>query len=166
MTKSPEPPGYPRINYSNTRRKNKNGRVPLVVTYNSQLEELRKTAKKLHHTLHKDGRLTTIFPDPPLLCYRQPPNLRNFIIRSALSSDTQKGTYPCNVRSCKTCPHVRTTDRIQIPNTQQDYKIPGTFTCSTSDVVYLIRCSKYPVGGVYVVETRQKLKARMRSPHD
>ncbi|XP_066448156.1 enoyl-CoA hydratase domain-containing protein 3, mitochondrial isoform X2 [Eleutherodactylus coqui] len=38
-------------------------------------------AKKLHHTLHKDDRLKTIFPDPPLLCYRQPPNLRIFILQ-------------------------------------------------------------------------------------
>lgn len=56
-----------------------------------------------------------------------------------------------------------TTDKIRIPNTQQDYKIPGTFTCSTSNVVYLILCTKCPVRGLYVGETGQRLNARMRS---
>lgn len=89
----------PRNQLLQYKEREKTNRVPLVVTYNPQLEILRKTAKKLHHIIHKDDRLKTIFTDPPLLCYRQPANLRNIIIRSSLPSNTQGGTYPCNVRS-------------------------------------------------------------------
>ncbi|OCT74070.1 hypothetical protein XELAEV_18033035mg [Xenopus laevis] len=41
--------------------------VPLVVTYISQQRTLRKIARDLQGTLHKDERLKSIFPDPPLL---------------------------------------------------------------------------------------------------
>ncbi|CAJ0968523.1 unnamed protein product [Ranitomeya imitator] len=34
------------------------------------------------------------------------------------------GTFPCNQKKCKTCPFIMTTDKIKIPNSHQDYKIP------------------------------------------
>ncbi|XP_073406721.1 uncharacterized protein [Dendrobates tinctorius] len=143
--------------------KEENNRVPLVVTYNPNLEVLRGAARKLQPLLQKDARLKSIFPDPPLLCFRQPPNLRSIIVRSSLSSPTAAGTFPCNQKKCKTCPFIMTTDKIKIPNSHQDYTIPGTFTCITSNVVYLIICTKCPTGGLYVGETGQKLRTRMNA---
>ncbi|CAJ0941151.1 unnamed protein product [Ranitomeya imitator] len=105
--------------------KEENNRVPLVVTYNPNLEVLRGAARKLQPLLQKDARLQSIFPDPPLLCFRQPPNLRSIIVKSSLSSLTAAGTFPCNQKKCKTCPFITTTDQINIPNSHQDYKIPG-----------------------------------------
>ncbi|CAJ0966638.1 unnamed protein product [Ranitomeya imitator] len=60
------------------------------------------------------------------------------------------GTFPCNQKKFKTCPFIMTTDKIKIPNSHQNYKIPGTFSCVTSNVVYLIICTKCPTGGLYV----------------
>ncbi|CAJ0966893.1 unnamed protein product [Ranitomeya imitator] len=68
--------------------KEENNRVPLVVTYNPNLEVQRGAARKLQPLLQKDARLQSIFPDPPLLCLRQPPNLRSIIVKSSLSSPT------------------------------------------------------------------------------
>ncbi|OCT74320.1 hypothetical protein XELAEV_18033285mg [Xenopus laevis] len=94
-----------------------------------RLKALRKIARELQGTLEKDNRLHTIFPDPPLLAFRQPPNLRKLIIRSSLSGPMNNGTHPCGRKRCKTCPHILSADRVQIPGTIEEYYIHGHYTC-------------------------------------
>ncbi|OCT82144.1 hypothetical protein XELAEV_18024656mg [Xenopus laevis] len=65
----------PRTHLLQYKQKPEINRVPLVVTYNPQLRTLRKIARDLQGTLHKDERLKSIVPDPPLLAFRQPPYL-------------------------------------------------------------------------------------------
>ncbi|OCT80588.1 hypothetical protein XELAEV_18027402mg [Xenopus laevis] len=111
-------------------------RVPLVVTYNPQLRTLRKIARDLQGILHKDERLKSIFPDPPLLAFRQPPNLKSLITRSALLHPTKNGTYPCRKKQCKTCPHILTSEKIPILDTLEEYNIHGHYNYTSSNVVY------------------------------
>ncbi|OCT72086.1 hypothetical protein XELAEV_18035060mg, partial [Xenopus laevis] len=97
------------------KQKRDTDRVPLVTTYNPQLKALRKLARDSQGTLEKDNRLHTIFPDPPLLAFRQPPNLRKLLIRSSLSGPTNNGTHPCGRKRCKTCPHMhKVADRASL----------------------------------------------------
>ncbi|OCT97092.1 hypothetical protein XELAEV_18009315mg [Xenopus laevis] len=116
--------------------------------YNPRLKALRKIARELQGKLEKDNRLHIIFPDPPLLAFRQPPNLRKLIIRSSLSGD--HGTHPCGRKRCKTCPHILSADRVQIPDTIEEYYIHGHYTCSYSNLVYAITCTKCPTRGIYI----------------
>ncbi|OCT61056.1 hypothetical protein XELAEV_18047084mg [Xenopus laevis] len=142
------------------KQKRDTDRVPLVTTYNPQLKALRKIARELQGTLEKDNRQHTIFPDPPLLAFRQPPNLRKLLIRSSLSGPTNNGTHPCGRKRCKTCPHILSTDRVQIPGTIEEYYMHGHYTCSSSNVVYAITCTKCPTRGIYIGETGQSLRKR------
>ncbi|OCT85961.1 hypothetical protein XELAEV_18024132mg [Xenopus laevis] len=134
------------------KQKRETNRVPLVTTYNPQLKALRKVARELQVTLQKDKRLHTIFPDPPLLVFRQPPNLQKLIIRSSLSGPTNNGTHPCGRKRCKTCPHILSTDRVQIPGTIEEYYIHGHYTCSSSNVC--------PTRGIYIGETGKSFRKR------
>ncbi|OCT73156.1 hypothetical protein XELAEV_18036135mg [Xenopus laevis] len=111
-------------------------RVPLLVTYNPQLRTLRKVARDLQGTLHKDERLKGIFPDPPLPAFRQPPNLKALITRSALLYSTKNGTYPCGKKQFKTCPHIVISEKIPIPDTLEEYSIHCHNNCSSSNVVH------------------------------
>ncbi|OCT65980.1 hypothetical protein XELAEV_18042234mg [Xenopus laevis] len=126
-----------------------------VVTYNPQLRTLR--ARDLYGALHKDEWLKSIFPDPPLLAFRQPPNLKT---RSALWHSTKNGPYPCGIKQCKTCPHILISDKIPIPKTLDECSIRGHYNCSSSNVVHLIQCTKRITGGLYIGETVQSLRQR------
>ncbi|OCT57295.1 hypothetical protein XELAEV_18003671mg [Xenopus laevis] len=73
-----------RRNNSNTQRHTlglqiKDRKRPIVLTYNLQLNIIRKLARDLQPMLHTDTRLKEIFPELPLLSYRQPPNLRKMM---------------------------------------------------------------------------------------
>ncbi|KAG8454238.1 hypothetical protein GDO86_000760 [Hymenochirus boettgeri] len=75
---------------------------------------------------------------------------------------TQNGTSPCLQKKCETCKYIHTGDRIPIPGTQHRFEIKGTFSCKSSNVVYLILCSRCP-SGLYVGETGQTLRQKMNS---
>ncbi|OCT95332.1 hypothetical protein XELAEV_18013020mg, partial [Xenopus laevis] len=102
-------------------------------------------------------RLKQIFPELPLLSYRQPPNLRKIIVRSALPKTTKTGTFPCN--RCETCKCILCKDAI--PNTQKVNTILDHYSCASSNVVYVISCTWCSTGGIYIGETGQKLCTRM-----
>lgn len=58
-----------------------------------------------------------------------------------------------------------TEDKMEIPNTRQDCKIPGIFTCTIPNVLYLIVWTKCPTGGLYLGEIGQKLRTKMNPHH-
>ncbi|OCT88931.1 hypothetical protein XELAEV_18017563mg [Xenopus laevis] len=105
-------------------------RVPIVVTYNPQLNIIRKIARDLQPMLHTDTRLKQIFPEPPLFFYRQPPNLRKMIVRSDLPKTTKAGTFPCNSNRCETCKYILCKGQFAIPNTQKVYTILVHYSCA------------------------------------
>ncbi|OCT76316.1 hypothetical protein XELAEV_18031525mg [Xenopus laevis] len=60
-------------------------------------------------------RLKQMFPELPLLFYRQPPNPRKMIVRSALPKTTK-------------------ADQVAIPNKQKVYTILDHYSCASSNV--------------------------------
>ncbi|OCT87293.1 hypothetical protein XELAEV_18020991mg [Xenopus laevis] len=111
--------------------------------------------------LHTDTQLKQIFPALPLLFYRQPPNLKKMIVRSALPKTTKAGAFPCNSNRCETCKYILCKDQVAIPNTQKVDTILDQYSCAASNVVYMITCTRCYTGGIYIGETGQKLRTRM-----
>ncbi|OCT56293.1 hypothetical protein XELAEV_18000323mg [Xenopus laevis] len=62
----------PRSHLLQYKQKPEINQIPLVVTFNPQLKTPRKIARDLQGALHKDERLKSTFPDPPLPAFRLP----------------------------------------------------------------------------------------------
>eukprot|EP00061_Rhincodon_typus_P004541 g22841.t1 len=82
-------------------------RVPFIILYFPDTEKLHHVLCSLQHIIEDDEQLAKIFPTPPLLTFKQPPNLKFTIVRSKLPSlqdnidhDT---TQLCHGNLCKTC---------------------------------------------------------------
>ncbi|OCT93245.1 hypothetical protein XELAEV_18016311mg [Xenopus laevis] len=52
-------------------------------------------------------------------------------------------------------------DHVAIPNTQKVYTILDHYSCASSNVVYMIPCTRCSTGGIYIGETGQKLRTSM-----
>eukprot|EP00061_Rhincodon_typus_P002060 g16512.t1 len=83
-------------------------RVPFIVQYFPRTEKLRHAPRSLQHIIDDNEHLTKIFPTPPLLTFKQLPNLKQTIVRSKLPSSLQYNidhntTQPCHGNLCKTC---------------------------------------------------------------
>eukprot|EP00061_Rhincodon_typus_P007062 g28352.t1 len=81
-------------------------RVLFVVQYFPGVEKLHHVLRSLQHIFDDDEYLTTMFPTPPLLAFKQPPNLKQTIVRSNLPSLQNdighNTTQPCHGNLCNT----------------------------------------------------------------
>ena len=55
--------------------------VPLVITYHPALSRTSRTLKKHLNILHISNRLKAAIPDPPVVAFRGPHNLRDLLIK-------------------------------------------------------------------------------------
>ncbi|CAI9601367.1 unnamed protein product, partial [Staurois parvus] len=91
----------------------------------------------------------------PCLQLLQPPNLRNKLISRKLPSDqdvTNNGSKPCNKKRCKLCNQINPSKSVR--HSKGISNISGSYSCTSSNVVYLIQCRKCSKGS-YVGETGQ-----------
>jgi hypothetical protein len=64
--------------------KTKKDRVVLAITYHPKIPSVSSILSKHWRTLSKDQRAKEIFPLPPMVAYKQPPNLRNKLVHAKL----------------------------------------------------------------------------------
>ena len=119
------------------------------------------------HILQNDPALSDCFSEPPLIAYKKPQNIRDTLVRSKLCNKTTHkqsapGTQPCGKPSCKTCPFLDKTTRIKAR--KQTFTVQRSFTCSSTNIVYVIRCTR--CGMLYVGETKRTLQERVREHLD
>eukprot|EP00061_Rhincodon_typus_P016422 g44629.t1 len=85
-------------------------RVRFVIQHFSGVEKLRHVLLSLQHIIDDDEHLATFFPTPPLLAFKQPPNLKQTIVLSKLpslqDSIDHNTTQPCHGNFCKTCQNI------------------------------------------------------------
>ena len=150
----------PRVDCLKTKKKAlNNSRIPLVLTYHPHLSTIRSIVKRHHHLLQLSDKM--VIPDPPILAFRRPKNLRDLLVRAELTRPTPviPGNTPCGRPRCKTCPRLLQRDFFICRSTNKKIKIHCQATCKTSNLIYLIECKK--CGLQYVGETEQALHERM-----
>ena len=142
--------------------RNPTERVPLVTTYHPALTRLTHITRKHLPTLHTSEKLKKAIPNPRLIAFRRPRNLRDLLVHTSLRTPTpptDAGNYKCNTPRCKTC-HILSTSIIFKSNiTGRRHKVRAHITCKTSNLVYLISCKRCSIQ--YVGETENPLHIRM-----
>jgi hypothetical protein len=74
--------------------KKKNDRVILALKYHPKLPSVSKILQKHWKTMTRDMEAKDAFPKPPMVAYRQPPNLKSVLCRAKLPDrKTQKGSW-------------------------------------------------------------------------
>ena len=85
--------------------KSESDRTSLVFTYHPYLIPINKIAKNLQPLLNKDPHLNQIFSAPPLISYRQSPNLKLLLTSASLPNESFiTGTFPWKSPECHLYP--------------------------------------------------------------
>ena len=135
-------------------------RTPLVLTYHPYLRPINKIVKNLQPLLNKDPYLNQIFSTPPLISYRQPPNLKPVLTSASLPNEHFiTGTFPCNSPKCHLRSNINTNPTITGPN-GVPIKISGNFSCNSSNIIYAISCNLFSKA-IYIGETSNSIRQRM-----
>eukprot|EP00061_Rhincodon_typus_P003687 g20720.t1 len=113
--------------------------VTFVILFIPGVEKLRHV---LCSIIDDDEHLAKIFPTPPLLAFKQPPNLKKTIVRNKLPSLQDNIdhdiTQLCHGNICKTCQITNTDTTITHGNTT--HHVHGRYSCDLANAVYLTCC--------------------------
>ena len=142
--------------------KNTGNVLPFVLTYHPDLGNVKETITKHWPTIESSATLNKMFPEKPIIAYRRPKSLRDYLVRARLRQDAEGKVSgqsgPCNKPRCKTCVVMPTTD-LFISKLGAKSSIKGQINCKTTNVVYLVSCTVCKLQ--YVGETKQQLANRM-----
>lgn len=144
-------------------------------------QKLQRIVGKHWDLLQRCPDLCTIFPEKPKVAFRTNKSLKQMLVRARVQDQYQyhavnrdlrtlQGPLPapgnptliarCNKPNCQTCPHLVTTPYIRSlrKGTAHNLCTTSTLTCLSSNIIYVITCTK--CGVQYVGMTTQSLKAR------
>ena len=114
----------------------------------------------------KDEHMKKVFPQPPMVAYRQPKNssLRQLLVKSKIPVREKRqnpGMKKCNKTRCNTCPFVVEGKTIKSSTNKFQLEIKSPVDCETENVIYVISCDRQACKFIqYIGETGRRLKDR------
>lgn len=137
-------------------------RLNCIIQYSPLAATFQTVIQKHWHVIQSDPTLTC-FTSPPRVVLKRPPNLRNMLVRAYQPPKTPhflrqlpSGNYRCN--NCIQCNFTYKTKSFSHPYTGKSYNIKGVISCSTKNVIYMLKC---PCGLAYIGKTTRPLKTRI-----
>ena len=143
------------------KKKKRNRRIPLVLTYQPSLGGLSQLVRCHWEEVKKHPKLSRIFPEPPICAFRRPKSLRDILVRSSLTPKPKSSVgscKKCDSRRCLTCKQMLETQTFTSKSTGKTFTIYCNVDCRTANVVYVLQCR---CGLQYVGETVQPFNKRM-----
>ena len=91
------------------KEKQKYKRTPCVLTYHPCLRNSFNTIREHWTSVEKKSKLSKVFPDPPMVAFKQPNSLRNLLVRAEMSkpNTTIGKSHSCGDKRCKCCRHMQ-----------------------------------------------------------
>ena len=135
----------------------------LLPEYNPSLPNLNNVIKKCYPILIATEHCQEAFKDTPLLAYRCPKSLHDFLVKAKLKqSPPNNATLPkkvtrCSDGHCRTCKLItHGTSSYTFHSTGEKRKILQNLSCSSNNLVYLINCKCCIKKGPFLVNTFAK----------
>ena len=109
--------------------------LPFVLTYDTDLPEVRNTVNKHWPIIESSIILSEILTEIPIMAYRRPKSMWDLLVRAKVKPDTRDnepldGTRPCGKARCKTCKMIT------------PMQITKSASGAIITLVYLITCTK------------------------
>ena len=82
--------------------------ISLITKFSPKIDDFIQSIKSNYHVLKDDGKIGGIFIQPPIYASKQPPNLRQVLIRNTITDDEPECNNPCGKHRCKVCKHINT----------------------------------------------------------
>ena len=117
--------------------------------------------KELHVILVCDEDHKKVFPEVPIIGFKNNKNLKSHLVRAALPDIDEVGKCePCGGKRppCQLCSNMKNTSTFKSKHSDEVYQIKKNFNCNSKMVGYLIECRV--CGKQYDGSTVTKFRAR------
>ena len=117
--------------------------------------------KELHLILACREDHKKVFPEVPIIGFKNNKNLKSYLVRAALPDIIQVGRCErCGGKRplCQLCSNMKNTSTFQSKHSSEVYQIKKNFNCNSKMVIHLIECRVR--GMQYNGSTMTKFRAR------
>ena len=107
------------------------------------LRYLKNQLKELHVILACDEAQKKVFPEVPIIGFKNNKNLKSHLVRATLPYINKVGRCePCGGKRppCQLCSNMKNTITFKSKHSNHVYQIKKNFNCNSKIVVYLIEC--------------------------
>ena len=141
--------------------KNTSSIIPFTVCFNTSLPNIGEILNKYWDLLLLSDKVSvknihTKFK--PILAYRRPKNIRDYLMRSALLDRTFLSSQ-CLRSRCSHCNNIIVGSQFNSSITGSSFDLHNDVNCTTRNVIYLITCKGCKKQ--YVGQTNQNVSCRM-----
>src|SRR5436190_13191713 len=135
-----------------------------ITTFYPGLNKLNNVIKTALPLLQSSTETKKLFSKPPRVTFRNPPNLKNLLVKTDLSNCNKNNSFhsgckPCQKPRCGTCKIIASTSNFQSNVTKKQYPIKGEINCNTTNVIYQLNCNF--CDKQYIGQTSNPLRIRM-----
>ena len=119
-----------------------NSKLTFDVTYYPVFRHLKSHLKELH-VMNCDEDHKKVFPEVPIIAFKNNKNLKSHLVRITLPDINEVGRCkPCSGKRppCQLCSNMKNTSTFKSKHSNQVYQIKENFECNSKMVVYLIEC--------------------------
>ena len=145
---------HPREDYLTYKKKSDESVIPLVLTYHHKTADFSNILRNCYSSMiTRFPDMKDIFPRPPLVSYRRPRNLRNWLVKSRHSASSPP-TAPTNSNNrSELQPFMNQSGTITNSKSGISVRIPRG-SATDKGVVYAVRCTKHDLISVGVTSTK------------
>ena len=125
------------------RSQGNDSKLTFNVTYYPVFRHLKSQLKELHVILACDEDHKRVFPEVPIIGFKNNKNLKSHLVRAALADINELGRCePCGGRRplCHLCSNMKNTSTFKDKHSNEVYQIKKNFNCNSKVGVYLIEC--------------------------
>ena len=138
-----------------------NNKITFNITYHTVFRNVKKVLEEMHMILAPDDRHKEVFPDVPLMGFKNNKSLRDHLVRSQLPDIEETGMSKSGGGKripCHLCKNMKNTCAFKSKHFNEAYKINNDYNCNSKMAVYLIECRV--CGEQYTGSTKTKFRSR------
>ena len=112
------------------------------ITYYPAFQSVRSILEKLQILLAPHKEHEKVFPEVPIVGFRNGKSLKDYLVRAPLPKmDNAGGSEPCVKGTCQVCDHIITTNTFTTKACGEVFKIQSVpLNCNSEKVLYILRC--------------------------
>ena len=134
------------------------------ITYYPVFRNVKNILEELHILLTPNKEHKRVFPNVPVVGFRNGKSLKDHLVRAALPKiEKTGGSEPCGKKSCQVCDSISTTNSFTTEACGEEFKIQdGPLNCDSDKVLYLLKC-KVCNDAPYVGKSYTKFRLRFNN---
>ena len=146
-------------------RVKKDNLLTFNISYYPQFRKVKDILKEIHILLTPNEEHKKVFPDVPLVGFKNNKSLKGLLVNSCLKNlEREGGSQKCNGRICEICNLIQETSTFSKNDESEKFDIvKGPLNCNSKYVIYQIECGVCHSHFPYIGSTKTSFRMSLNN---